>query len=213
MELFVKIMPSLLSGLKTTVLISVIGLLFSMMLGLFLALLQRTDNRAVGKSIDWYIRIFRNTPFMIQVYLAYNLPPLLGLHPKAIVLGTIILILYEAAYMTVTVKMGFDSIPKGQEEAAISLNLPYVIRIRRILLPQVMKIILPTVTSLLMVTVKDSSILSVITIRELTMEATGCASSTFLPFEVFIIAGVMYWILNIMIELISKLIHKKFLAF
>lgn len=213
MSILARVMPYLLSGLKVTVVVSIIALVLSMVLGLLLALLQRTDLKIVHKIIDWYVRLFRNSPFMIQIYLVYNIPPLLGLHPKAVVLGTVILVMYEAAYMTVTFKMGFDSILKGQEEAAISLNIPYMVRIRRILLPQVLKVILPTITSLLMVTVKDSSILSVITVQELTMEATGCASSTFMPFEVFLIAGIMYWILNIIIEVVSKIYNKKFLAF
>lgn len=213
MELLIRIMPSLMEGLKVTVIVSVIGLVLSMIIGFVLALLHRGGNKVLNALIDWYIRIFRNTPFMIQVYLAYNLPPLLGLHPKAIVLGTVILIMYEAAYLSVTIKMGFDSVHKGQEEAAIALNLPYGARVRKILLPQVMKIILPTITSLMIVTVKDSSILSVITIKELTMQATGCASSTFMPFEVYIIAGLLYWGLNICIELISKLINRRYLAF
>lgn len=213
MELLSKIMPSLLEGLRVTVMVSAIGLVFSMVIGFILALLYRGGNKVIVAIIDWYIRVFRNTPFMIQVYLAYNLPPLLGLHPKAIVLGTVILIMYEAAYLSVTIKMGFDSVHKGQEEAAIALNLPYSVRVKRILLPQVMKIVLPTITSLMIVTVKDSSILSVITIKELTMQATGCASSTFMPFEVYIFAGLLYWGLNICIELVAKLINRKYLAF
>lgn len=213
MELLKQVMPYLLSGLKITVLVSAFALVFSMLLGLVLALLKRNGAKCMGKIIDGYIKIFRNTPFMIQVYLAYNLPPLLGLHPKAIVLGTVILIMYEAAYLTVTFQMGFDAIPKGQEEAAIALDIPYLTRIRKILLPQVMKVILPTVTSILIVTVKDSSLLSVITITELTMEASRCASITFLPFEVYIIAGVLYWILNMLIELVMKLFSQKYLAY
>lgn len=213
MDLLEKIMPSLLQGMKVTIIVSIIGLILSLSLGFIFALLLRTRNKIIEGVLNWYIRLFRNTPFMIQVYLAYNLPPLLGLHPKAIVLGTIILVLYEAAYMTVTIKMGFDSISKGQEEAAISLNIPYPTRVIRILLPQVMKVVMPTITSLLIVTVKDSSILSVITIKELTMQATGCASSTFMPFEVYIIAGLLYWVLNICIELATKLINRKYLSF
>lgn len=213
MQLMIQIMPYLLSGLKITLIVSLFALVFSMIIGLVLALCRRAGGKLVKGIIGAYVRLFRNTPFMIQVYLAYNLPPLLGFHPKAIVLGTVVLILYEAAYMTVTFQMGFDSIPKGQEEAAVALNLPYHVRIIKILLPQVLKVILPTLTSLLIVTVKDSSLLSVITVMELTMEATRCASITFLPFEVYIIAGILYWIVNILIELLLKFFNKKFLAF
>ncbi len=213
MKLLLTIMPYLLDGLKTTIFVSVIALVCSMLFGMIFTLLQRTENRFLNGILGIYIKIFRNTPFMIQVYLAYNIPSAFGIHPQAIVTGTVVLILYEAAYMTVIYNMGFDAVPKGQDEAAIAFNMPYYVRIKRILLPQVFKIIMPTLTNQLILIVKDSSLLSVITVAELSMKATKCASLTFLPFEVYLIAGILYWVLNVIIELLSEVFRKKFLAF
>lgn len=213
MKLLLTIMPYLLDGIKITILVSVIALVGSMLLGMVFTLLQRTENKILKGIIGAYVKIFRNTPFMIQVYLAYNIPSAFGIHPQAIMIGTVVLILYEAAYMTVIYNMGFDAVPKGQNEAAVAFNMPYHIRIRRILLPQVFKIIIPTLTNQLILIVKDSSLLSIITVADLSMQATKCASLTFLPFEVYLIAGILYWFLNVMIELLSGIFKKKFLAF
>ncbi len=213
MKLLLTVMPYLLEGVKITILVSVIALVCSMLLGMVFTLILRTENRILKGIIYVYVKIFRNTPFMIQVYLAYNIPSAFGIHPEAIMIGTVILILYEAAYMTVIYNMGFDAVPKGQEEAAAAFNIPYHIRVRRILLPQVFKIIIPTLTNQLILIVKDSSLLSIITVAELSMQATKCASLTFLPFEVYLIAGILYWILNVIIELLSGKFRKKFLAF
>lgn len=213
MKLLSTIMPYLLDGVKITILVSAIALVASMLLGMGLTLLLRIGQKAVKRIIGGYIKLFRNSPFMIQVYLAYNIPSAFGIHPKAIVIGTVILILYESAYMTVIYNMGFDAIPKGQEEAAEAFNFSYFDRVRRILLPQVFKVIIPTLTNQLILIIKDSSLLSVITVAELSMAATKCASLTYLPFEVYIIAGIMYWLLNLIIEFVTGIFRRKYLIF
>lgn len=213
MKLLLTVMPYLLEGMKITVGVSVIALICSMIFGMIFTLLKRTESRLLKGLIGIYIKMFRNTPFMIQVYLAYNIPSALGIRLPAVVTGTVALVLYEAAYMTVIYNMGFDAVPKGQDEAASALNIPYHIRLKRVLLPQVFKIIMPTLTNQLILIVKDSSLLSVITVAELSMQATKCASLTFLPFEVYLITGILYWFLNVIIELLSGAFRKKFLVF
>jgi His/Glu/Gln/Arg/opine family amino acid ABC transporter permease subunit len=202
-------MPYLTDGLLTTIFYSVSGLFLAMILGWIIALLYRSNSYIVKKIIGYYVRFFRNTPFMVQVYLAYYIPPSMGIHPKAQVIGIVILTLYEAAYLAVTYSVGFDALPPGQEEAARVLNLPYHTIVFRILAPQIFRIIIPALTNQMILTIKDSSILSVITISELTLNATQCASLTYSPFSIFLVAGLMYWALNLVIEIGTKIYEHK----
>jgi His/Glu/Gln/Arg/opine family amino acid ABC transporter permease subunit len=201
-------LPYLLYGFKNTILLSLIGLALSVLLGFFFSLCLISEKRVLKLIVKFYIKVFRNTPFMIQVYLAYYLPPSLGLHVNAVTVGLMILTLYEAAYMAVTFQMGFLAISKGQKEAAMALCIPYPVMIFRIIMPQMVKIIIPALTNQMILTVKDSSILSMITVAELTMYATQCASFTYMPFEVFLMAGLFYWGLNILIETATKWYEK-----
>jgi ABC-type amino acid transport system permease subunit len=90
----------------------------------------------------------------------------------------------------------------------MALCIPYPVMIFRIIMPQMVKIIIPALTNQMILTVKDSSILSMITVAELTMYATQCASFTYMPFEVFLMAGLFYWGLNILIETATKWYEK-----
>lgn len=201
-------LPYLLYGFKNTILLSLIGLAFSILLGFLFSLCLISEKTVLKLIVRFYIKVFRNTPFMIQVYLAYYLPPSMGVHVNALTVGLAALSLYEAAYMAVTFEMGFLAIPKGQKEAAMALCIPYPVMIFHIIMPQMFKIIIPALTNQMILTVKDSSILSMITVAELTMYATQCASFTYMPFEVFLMAGLFYWGLNIIIEAATKWYEK-----
>lgn len=200
--------PLLLEGVVVTLEISVISILISVVIGFLVGYMCIAKNPVITGIARVYIKIFRCTPFMVQVYLAYYGLPALGFKLSAFWVGVIILSLYTAAYIAVILESGIRAIPKGQAEAAHAMGMGHFMTLRRILLPQTIGIIMPAITGQIVQTVKDSSILSIITVTELTMMTKEAIGITFSPLVVYICAGVFYWIINIGIEMITRKIEK-----
>ena len=201
-------LPLLLQGLGTTAAISVLSILIAMVLGSAVGYMCLSKNKAVELIARAFIKIFRCTPFMVQVYLAYYGLPALGLNVSAFSTGVIILGMYTAAYTAVILESGVSAIPKGQFEASYAMGMSRFKTMVRIIFPQTLKIIVPSLTGQFVQTVKDSSILSIITVAEMTMMTKEAIGITFSPLIVYIWAGVLYWALNLVIEFASRCIEK-----
>lgn len=213
MEEFLRIaeltIPLLMQGLVVTIEISVLAIIFSIIIGFLICCMCLSKNKFVERIARIYIKIFRCTPFMVQVYLAYYGLPSLGVKVSAFWIGVAVMSAYNAAYIAVIFESGIRSIPKGQSEAATAIGMGYFKTLFRILLPQTIGVIIPSLTGQFLQTVKDSSILSIITVTELTMMTKKAIGVTFAPLFVYLLAGALYWVINIVIELITKKIEKK----
>lgn len=152
-------LPLLLQGLGTTAAISVLSILIAIVLGSAVGYMCLSKNKAVELIARAFIKIFRCTPFMVQVYLAYYGLPALGLNVSAFSTGVIILGMYTAAYTAVILESGVSAIPKGQFEASYAMGMSRFKTMVRIIFPQTLKIIVPSLTGQFVQTVKDSSIL------------------------------------------------------
>ena len=210
-------LPLLLQGLGTTAAISVLSILIAMVLGSAVGYMCLSKNKAVELIARAFIKIFRCTPFMVQVYLAYYGLPALGLNVSAFSTGVIILGMYTAVSGRVfnmrdrfgrEIDSGVSAIPKGQFEASYAMGMSRFKTMVRIIFPQTLKIIVPSLTGQFVQTVKDSSILSIITVAEMTMMTKEALGITFSPLIVYICAGVLYWALNLVIEFASRCIEK-----
>ena len=213
MEEFLRIaeltIPLLMQGLVVTIEISVLAIIFSIIIGFLICCMCLSKNKFVERIARIYIKIFRCTPFMVQVYLAYYGLPSLGVKVSAFWIGVAVMSAYNAAYIAVIFESGIRSIPKGQSEAATAIGMGYFKTLFRILLQQTIGVIIPSLTGQFLQTVKDSSILSIITVTELTMMTKKAIGVTFAPLFVYLLAGALYWVINIVIELITKKIEKK----
>lgn len=201
--------PLLLQGLNYTIIISALAIIISIIIGLLMGYMCISENKGANTVARVYIKIFRCTPFMVQVYLIYYGLPALGLRLPAFWTGVITLSLYTAAYIAVILESGLRAIPKGQTEACMAIGMSRTKTLARILLPQTMAIVVPSLTGQFVQTVKDSSILSVITVAEMTMMTKEAIGITMSPLIVYLIAGIFYWILNIVIELIAARVEKR----
>lgn len=201
--------PMLLEGILCTIELSVIAIVFAMVLGGLLAMGRLWTSTVLRIVIGIYIKIFRCIPFMVQIYIIYYGLPTFGIRLPAFWTGALVLGLYTAAYVAVILESGVRSLPKGQTEDAVALGMPFAMRLRRILLPQTLGVILPPLTGQLMQTVKDSSVLSVITVSELTMMTKEAIGITFSPLQVYLCTAVFYWILNLVIESTMKRLERR----
>lgn len=201
--------PLLFQGILVTIQISVLAIIMAIIIGAVVAYMKISDMVLLKAIAEIYIKIFRNTPFMVQVYLAYYGLPMIGFDVPAFWTGALILGFYTAAYVAVILESGLSSLPKGQSEAAYAIGMSKTKTLLRILLPQTVVVIIPSITGQLVQTVKDSSILFNITVQKtmMTKEAIGI---TFSPLIVYICVGLLYWALNLVIELSSKKIEKSY---
>jgi polar amino acid transport system permease protein len=186
----------LLAGLGYTLLICGVAVPSGFIIGALCALGRMSGIRWLRWLIIGYIEVIRNTPFLIQVYLVFFVLPLFGLRLGGVTVGMITLAVYCGAYFAENVRGAILTIPKGQTEAANALGMGYWTIQKRVIFPQMLSYLIPTTTNLTITLIKESAILSVITVPELTYQAQVIIGRTFAPVEIFTMIGLMYWGLN-----------------
>jgi polar amino acid transport system permease protein len=186
----------LIDGLIVTLQISALAFLLMLVFGLATALLQRSGS-FVGEAIArTYVEVIRNTPLLVQLYIIYfALSPVLGLDRMTAAILT--LALFEGAYAAEIFRAGIEAVPRGQVEAAQALGLSRYRTLRHIVLPQAFRLTLPPLTGQTVSLIKDSSIVSVIAVFELTTEARNIISDTFLTFEIWFTVALLYLLLTV----------------
>ena len=208
-SIFIDYAPALLLGFWMTIKIVIGAILLGMPFGLILALGRRSRLKIIRLSVISFIEIFRNTPFIIQVFMFFYVLPFFGLRLSAEYIGVLALAAFGSAYFAEVIRSGIDSVPKGQFDSARAAGMSDWQIMRYIILPQTLPIILPAMTNQTLSLVKESAILSTITVGELTMAAITVQGATFRPFEAFIMVAILYWGLNETIAISMRLIEKK----
>lgn len=192
--------PVILAGLGTTAYICALAVALGLTLGLGIELLRQSVRPARGLC-RVYVEFFRGSPILIQLFLLYYAGPGFGLVLEAGTAGVVGLGLYGAAYFAEIFRAGFESIPRGQIEAAQSLGLSPLRMLTRIRLPQMAALVMPAVVNQIIILVKDSAVLSIITVPELTKETSKIVNETFAIAEPLLILALLYWLL---VEAVSR---------
>ena len=200
-------------GALVTVLISVLVVFFGTILGVLLAFAQRSKIKPLAWIANLYIWIFRGTPMMVQIMIAFalmriNAPTIqigvLGVDFSRLIPGIIIISMNSGAYVSETVRAGINAVPKGQLEAAYSLGIRPKNAMRYVILPQAIKNILPALGNEFITIIKDSSLLSAIGVMELWNGATTVATTTYLPLTPLLFAAFYYLIMTSILTLALK---------
>lgn len=194
--------PLLLSGLWVTVRICALASCIAVAAGLVLALLLLSRFRLARWLATAYVEVVRSLPILVILFLLYYGGPSFSLTLDAEPVGVLGLGFYGAAYFAEIFRAGFLAVPPGQIEAAQMVGLSRASILRRIELPQMMGLIVPPSINQLIVLVKESAVLSIITVPELTKNATQMANETFAVVEPYLAIAILYWLL---IEAISRL--------
>ncbi|WP_026959928.1 amino acid ABC transporter permease [Aliagarivorans taiwanensis] len=182
-------------GLIVTIKISLWSLLFAIVLGLIIGLMRISSNPAVKKLSIAYVELIRGTPLLVQIFIVYFfIGTVFDL--ERFVAGVIALSLFTAAYVAEIVRAGIQSIPKGQMEAARSLGMSYPKAMIYVILPQAFKRTLPPLAGQFINLIKDSSLVSVISITDLTKAGREVVSGSFAPFEVWFTVALLYLLLT-----------------
>ncbi|WP_397448447.1 amino acid ABC transporter permease [Pseudomonas sp. NA-150] len=171
------------------------GVVLGLFLGLLIAVAQLFGNNLLRAPLRVFIEIIRSTPFLVQLFLVYYGGPSFGLSLDPIPAGILGLGIYGSVYFAEIFRSGFESVSRGQLEAADCLGITRLQCILRIQIPQMLVIILPALVNLVSVLCKETAVLSIITIPELTMVVTGIGSETFAFVETLSMLCIGYLIL------------------
>ena len=199
----------LIEGLLFTFRISGISLVFALGIGLATALGRLTDSFMTRTITRIYLEIIRNTPLVVQIYLIYFVVgPILGLGRFSS--AVLALSLFEGSYMSEILRAGIVSLHKGQWEAAHSLGLSTWDTYRDVILPQAIRRILPPLASEVISLFKNSSLVSLVSLSDLALQARVIAADTFLTFEVWFTTAAIYLVVTIILSTIVNSMEKRF---
>lgn len=186
-----SLLPSLISGLTTTLEIFIITFLISIPLGVVVAFGRLSNIKIISKTIQSYILVMRGTPLMLQLVFVFFGLPYIGIALDRNTAALVAFILNYAAYFAEIFRGGIDSIEIGQYEGAIVLGLSKVRTVTRIILPQVIKRVLPSVGNEVINLVKDTSLVYVVGLGEL-LRAGKIASNRDASLIPFVVVGIIY---------------------
>lgn len=196
-------------GFGNTILCSVIALFFSLILGVFFALLEVAPPK-IGRTIaNIYIEIFRNIPLLVIAMIFYLIIPQFWIKISGFAAGTIGLSLYTSAFIAETVRSGINSIGEGQMEGARSNGMTYVQAMRYVVLPQAFKVVIPPLGNQFVNLIKNSSVLAFVAGFDLMYQADIVAFSTFETINSYIVAGIFYLILTMPLSYYMRHLEKK----
>ncbi len=191
-----------------TVALAVLAFPLAAVLGLVVAIGRRFGPRAVAFPLAVYVEIVRGTPLMLQLYALFFLLPELGIVLPAFVTGVVGLGLNYAAYEAEIYRAGLDAVPTGQLEAALSLGMTRTQAVRRVVVPQAIRLVIPPVVNDFIALFKDTSVVSVITLVELTKRFSVLSMSTQATFELMAITAVLYLLMSYPLSLAARRLER-----
>jgi His/Glu/Gln/Arg/opine family amino acid ABC transporter permease subunit len=200
--------PLLMTGLKLTLLISLISLILSLLIGITGAIIRNIRVPAISPIVTVYVEFIRNTPLLVQIFFLYFALPSIGLTFSGPITGIIALSLWGGAYAIENFRGGFKSVSKDLVEAGYSLGMKTYHVYRYIIIPIGFRVSFPSFSNTAMSVVKNSSLLAGIGVLELTFRALDTVAVTFKYMEMFVLLGVIYllliWILSFLFSLIER---------
>lgn len=206
----IKHLPLFLKGVFLTVEISFLAIIIGLCIGILAAVARTSRIKILDLIAAVYVEVFRNTPLLIQIFIIFFGLPSIGIKLSPYVSGLTALVLYVGAYNTEVIRAGLEAIPRGQIEAAKSIGLTGVQTFLYIILPQMFRISLPALGNNWVALVKNSSLVSVIGMVELTWVAMDLNALTFRSFELFGAATLFYLILIFILTNIQNFVEKRF---
>lgn len=198
-------LPLFLQGFWATTWLSALSFFCALIVGILICAMNLQSSKWLRRIASSYIDIIRSTPLLVQLYFLYFGLPRIGIILPELVVGVIALALNSGAYISEIIRAGIQSVPRGQIEAATAFGLRYVLRMRLIVLPQALKVTIPPLLGQSIVLVKDSALLSLISVLELTRAGQVLASERFMPAEGFLTTAVGYLILYYVLKLCAAL--------
>lgn len=190
-----EFLPVLAIGIKNTILVTLGSLVLSTALGLVWAVMRLSGNSFISMCGATIVNFLRSIPIIVQLFYIYFVLPEVGIELTALEAAIIGLGIAYSSYQAEDFRAGIQAVDRGQVEAAHSLNMPYSLMMRRVILPQAIKIILPSYGNTTVMMLKDSSLASTITVGELSLQGKLLAASTFQNTTIFTLLAFLYLVM------------------
>ena len=203
-------LPLLLDGVWLTLVVTFFSVILSTVLGFVWAIMTWTRHPVLVGISRGFITIIRGIPIIVQLFYIYFVMPEIGLDLSALQAGIIGLGIGYSAYQAENFRAGIEAIDKGQVEAAMSIGMPDHLIMRRVILPQAIRIVLPPYGNTIVMMLKDSSLVSTITVAELTRQGQLIASSTFDNITVFTLVALIYLALSLPLTFLTRHLEKRY---
>lgn len=211
-NLLVHYWPSFIQGIGMTAIVSGSAIALGMLPGLVLAFGLLSRNPLLRAVSAAYRSFWRGTPILVQLLIVFYFLPTVGISIPPVLAAISALTLNTAAFQAEIYRAGLQAIPRGQIEAARMLGIDTRSIRARILVPQTFRLMLPAIVSEIVIIIKNSSLVSVIAVTELTRVSQQVASNSFRPLESFILAGLAYLAINLTVSGIGLLIEGRLSA-
>ena len=186
-------LPAIARGLALTLMIWVVCCTIGLLLGFVIAALRRYGPAPVNWILFVPVEIIRGTPFLVQVFLLYFGGPFIGLSLDNIPAGILALSIYASAYYSELWRAGFAAIPLGHLEAADCVGLSPAQKMTRIILPEMTMLVLPSMVNMTILMLKETAILSIISVPELTLSVSAIGTEHYAFVEGFTALALIYW--------------------
>lgn len=203
-ELLREAAPVLLTGAGYTLMFAVASMVGGLALGFPAAILRMSPYRLLRWPADLYVSLMRGTPLLVQIFVIYYGLPTIGIEFTPVTAGVLALSLNSGAYLSESLRGAIQSISQGQWRASFSLGLSYWQTLHHIVLPQALRVAVPSMGNTLISLIKDTSLVSVITVTELMLATKEVIATTFRPLPLYIAAALVYWCLSLAFEALQR---------
>ena len=209
LELLQEAAPAMLRGAGYTLVFALAAMLGGLLLGFPAAIMRIVPWRALRWPATLYVSLMRGTPLLVQMFVIYYGLPSVGIEFTPVTAGILALSLNAGAYLSESLRGAIGSVSKGQWAASYSLGLNYWQTLRHIIIPQAIRIAVPSMSNTLISLIKDTSLVSVITVTELMLATKEVIAVTFRPLPLYLAAAVIYWCLSICFERLQSRLERK----
>ncbi|ARS68950.1 ectoine/hydroxyectoine ABC transporter permease subunit EhuD [Sinorhizobium meliloti] len=192
-----QIMPTLIEGLKITILATALGSVVAAVIGLVFAILRMTAPTPIARVTSFAVEFIRGTPLLVQLYFIFYVLPDIGIRLPALVAGVIGLGIHYGTYAAEVYRTGIENVPRGQWEAAKATNLTARQTWIHVILPQAIPPMIPALANYLIAMFKETPLLSAITVLELMNQAKSIANSNYRYIEPMTLVGVFFLIISL----------------
>ena len=204
------VLPQLLKGLVVTIEATIVASLIAYILGLAIAILKMSKRKSTRVSLYWVTEFIRRTPILVQLYVVFYVLPDYGIFLEAFTCGVMVLGIHFSTYTSEVFRAGIDNVPKGQWEAARSLNYNPYQAWKHVILPQAIPPMIPPLANYLITMFKETPLLAAITVVELFRAADQYSNSHYTYLEPMTLVGVFFLLVSIPSAMIAMRLEKKF---
>jgi cystine transport system permease protein len=209
-ELMALAAPILLKGTGYTLIFAFAAMFGGLIIGFILAVARIVPSRWSQIPATVYVSMMRGTPLLVQVFIIYYGLPSIGISFEPLTAGVLALSLNAGAYISESLRGAIIGIARGQWSAGYSLGLNYGQNLRYVVMPQALRLAVPSMSNTLISLIKDTSLVSVITVTELLLATKDVIATTFQPLPLYLAAAGIYWILSLCLERVQGRLEKYF---